>query len=335
MKIYDVVWGNLEIKDKEAIKIIKHPAFKRLKNIYISAYGYLFELKRNSTRYEHCIGVYLLLKHFTAPKKEQIAGLIHDVSHTALSHVSTYAFQGKYTGTEFHELQQHKFIEESGLAELLKTMGYESKEVLHDKAFTLLENDLPDICADRLDYALRDGIHLQILSRQQVNKIIEGIVVKNGEFVFNNIESAFIYSFNFYLLNLLHYGSPAEAHFNNDFGNLVKYAMEKGVLEEKDWYTDDKYLITKLKKSKNKDIKAWLKKYNNKLVIYEDIQTPTIVFQKKIRIVNPKVLVINNETDKEELKRLTEVSDTYKQITEEYIKNHTKHELSVRVEYKN
>ncbi len=61
MKIYDIVWEEQEISDRKAIKIIQHPALQRIKKIWISTYGYLFELKRNATRYEHCVGVYLLL----------------------------------------------------------------------------------------------------------------------------------------------------------------------------------------------------------------------------------------------------------------------------------
>lgn len=329
MKIYDVVWGNKVITDTDIIKIIRHPALQRIKRIWISTYGYLFELKRNSTRYDHCIGVYLLLNHFKASKEEQIAGLIHDVSHTALSHVSTYAFQGKYTGVEFHELQHENFIESSGLATLLNKLGYKVNELENIKSMSLLENELPDICADQIDYALRDGLHLQTLSRQQVEQVLKGLKVHKSEFVFTDIESALIYAFNFYLLNLMFYGSPAEAHFNNDFGNLVKYAVKSKILNEKDWYSDDVIITNKLKESKNKKVQKWLAKYNKQMIVYEDRENPDFVLPKKIRIVDPKILIGKS------LKRLTELSPTYKKIVDDYKKNHSKHELPIKVIYKN
>ncbi len=328
MKYFDIVWEDIEIEDKDILEIIKHPAMQRIKKIWISTYGYLFNLKRNATRFDHSIGVYLLLRNFGASKEEQIAGLIHDVSHTALSHVSTYAFQGKYTGTEFHELQQKKFIEDSGLAKLLEKLGYNPDELLHENHFSLLENELPDICADRLDYALRDGLHLQTLSRQQVERIKNGLKVLKGEFVFKNTESAFIYSFNFYLLNLMFYGSPTEAHFNNDFGNLVKFAVKEGILEEKDWFSNDVKLTNKLKKSKNKKVKAWLEKYNNRLIVYEDQKNQDIILPKKIRIVDPKV------QQKGKTIRLSKISPTYNKIITDYKKTHQKHELPIKIKYK-
>lgn len=328
MQIFDVIWGNTKILDPAAIKIIKHPALQRLKKIWISAYGYMFELKRNSTRYDHSVGVYLLLQKFKATKEEQIAGLIHDVSHTALSHVSTYAFQGKYTGVEFHEIKQKEFLETSGLSKLLDKLGYDTTQLLHSEKFTLLENELPDICADRIDYAIRDGLHLQILTRQQVDRVINSLKVHNKEFVFSDVESAFIYSFNFYLLNLMYYGSPAEAHFNNDFGNLVKYAVRNKVLTEEDWFTDDPSVINKLMESKNKHIQNRLAQYNNRLIVYEDSKSPDFIFPKKIRIVDPKVL-LNKKT-----KRLSELSSIYKKIILDYGKTHPKHELPVKLMYK-
>lgn len=328
MNIYDVVWGNVKITDPAAIKIIKHSSFQRLKNIYISAYGYLYNLPRNSTRYDHSIGVYLLLNHFKVSKKEQIAGLIHDISHTALSHVSTYAMQGKYTGTEFHELQQEKFIKKSGLEKLLNSLGYSVADLLHTNKFSLLENDLPDICADRLDYALRDGLHLQILSRQQVDQVLDSIVIHNNEFVFSDVSAAFVYSFNFFLLNLMFYGCPAEAHFNNIFGDMIKYAITKGVLKESDWYSDDVALLGKLRKSKNSKIRQLLGRFNNKMIVYEDTENPDIIFPKKIRVVDPKVLV------KGKLAQLTELDSAYKRIVDDYKINHIKHELPVKVVYK-
>ena len=328
MKHYDVIWGNTVIEDASAKKVIAHPALQRIRNIWISTYGYLFNMKRNATRFDHSVGVYLLLNKYGANDTEQLAGLIHDVSHTALSHVSTYALQGKYDGPEFHEIKQQEFVEESGLGGLLEELGYASEDLLHTDKFTLLENELPDVCADRLDYALRDGLHLQTLSRQQVSQILDGLTVHDSEFMFEDEESAFLYAFNFYLLNMMFYGSPTEAHFNNDFGDLVKLAMKKGHLDEKDWFSDDLYVVDKLRSAKDKEIQDWLAKYNYDLVIYEDRDEPDIVFPKKIRVVDPKV------KDGSKIRRLSEVSSVYDKIISDYKATHEKHELPVKIRYK-
>lgn len=329
MIITDIIWGKISIKDKETVELIKHPAMQRLKKIWISAYGYLFEQKRSSTRFEHSIGVYYLLKHFNADFAEQVAGLIHDISHTAFSHVSTYVLQEKWQENESHEQFQHEFIIKSGLKDLLNKFGFDEEQLLHTDKWGLLENKLPDICADRLDYTIRDGLHLQILSRQDADKIIKGLTVLDGSFVFKNKESAFLYAFAFYLLNLQHYGSATEAYFNHNFGSLVKRAMQKGVLSTGDWFLNDVEVIKKIKKTTDKEIKNWFKKFNNNLVVYEDREDPTVILSKKIRVVDPKVIMPGGEP-----KRLSEVDAVYKRLMEEYLATHQKHELPIKYYYK-
>jgi uncharacterized protein len=328
MKFIDIIHGEVEITEPKVLEIIQHPAMQRIKQIWISAYGYLFEQKRNSTRYEHSLGVYLLLKKFQASEEEQIAGLIHDVAHTAFSHLSTYALQGKYEKKELHDLIQDKFMAESGLSDLLEKLGYKAQQLTAKENFPLLENELPDICADRIDYTIRDGLHLQLLSMQEAKLILAGLTVEDNEFVFTNVEAAFKYAFTLFLLNKQYYGSATEAHFNNDFGGLVKLAMHKGVLQETDWFSNDVDVIKKLQDSNDAEITEWLGKYNRNLVMYEDSEQHDFVFPKKIRVVDPKVKVGN------EFKRLTQVDDLYARMIEEYVQTHQSHELAVRVYHK-
>jgi len=324
MKLKDIIWEDIEASDKKVLRIINHKSFQRLKKIWISGFGYLFDLKRNSTRFEHSIGVWKLLKEFGASEKECIAGLIHDISHTAFSHLSTYAIQGKYKGKEWHELQKEKFMKESGLFELLEELGFDPYFLIEEKNFPLLENSLPDICADRIDYTLRDSLHLQILNFQEVKKVLSGLGIKDKSFVFLNKESAFIYSFAFYLLNLQHYGSALEAHFNKHFGEIIKIAIEKGILSDSDWFSDDEKVFLKLKNSGDKEVLSRIKKYNRKLVVFEDFEKPKEIIPKKIRIVDPKVLIDGK------LKRLSKVDEVYSQILSKYKETHKEHKLPVR-----
>ena len=64
------------------------------------------------------------------------------------------------------------------------------------------------------------------------------------------------------------------------------------------------------------------------MIVYEDRKNPDVIFPKKIRIVNPKVLVGKS------VKRLTELSPIYNKLISDYRENHTKHELPVRLDYK-
>jgi len=58
-----------------------------------------------------------------------------------------------------------------------------------------------------------------------------------------------------------------------------------------------------------------------------------------LRVVDPKVVVGGEDAGVSggtlELKRLTEISSVYAKILKDYTDAHPKHELSVRVDYKN
>ncbi len=96
-----------------------------------------------------------LLKKYDASLEEQIAGLLHDVPHTAFSHVVDFVFgTGKHQG--YHERFMKQVIYDSEIPSILEEHGIDVEEVLDESNFKLLERGVPDLCADRIDYFLRD-----------------------------------------------------------------------------------------------------------------------------------------------------------------------------------
>lgn len=90
---FETIHGSLVVDDPLAIELIQSPAMQRLKNIF--QYGvneFITPSRYPYTRFDHCLCVYQLLKMHNASRKEQIAGLLHDVSHTVFSHVSDMLF---------------------------------------------------------------------------------------------------------------------------------------------------------------------------------------------------------------------------------------------------
>src|SRR3989344_8653454 len=165
MKYTDQVYGKTEITDPVILELISCPALQRLKDIDQAGYLPIWKIsdhhinEYDHSRFAHSVGVYLLLRNYGAPLEEQIAGLIHDVSHSAFSHCIDYVLD---TGSEKEHNHQDnvfdEFVRKSEIPKILKKYNFGLEYILDDKNFPLKEKDLPDLCADRIDYSLRTAV---------------------------------------------------------------------------------------------------------------------------------------------------------------------------------
>lgn len=112
------------------------------------------------TRYEHSVGAMLLCRRLGATVEEQAAALLHDVAHTALSHVVDQVYDGRVV----HEDDKHVYIDTTDLRSTIQRHGYDPDRLLDEHNYTLLERDAPRLCADRVDYGLRDALAFGILT---------------------------------------------------------------------------------------------------------------------------------------------------------------------------
>ncbi len=87
MIINDAIYGKYKINEPVLVELIKSRPMQRLKKIAQLGIPDRFYHIRGFSRFEHSLGVMLLLRKLNASLEEQAAGLLHDVSHTAFSHV--------------------------------------------------------------------------------------------------------------------------------------------------------------------------------------------------------------------------------------------------------
>lgn len=90
MYYQDLLYGAVELP--EAITTLLHtPPIQRLRGIHQGGAIVLANPTINHTRFDHSVGVMLLIRRLGGSLREQLAGLLHDVSHTAFSHLITYS----------------------------------------------------------------------------------------------------------------------------------------------------------------------------------------------------------------------------------------------------
>src|SRR3954454_25011950 len=117
----DRVYGEVTIDDPRLLALIACPTFQRLKGIRQagpSAFAFPF---KTVTRYEHSLGVYLLLRTLGADLREQVAGLLHDLSHTAFSHAVDFVFAPEEQN--YHEQLKDQFLHRDDIIAGLRPLG--------------------------------------------------------------------------------------------------------------------------------------------------------------------------------------------------------------------
>jgi len=323
MRYHDKVYGYFNITEPIILELINSAPLQRLKDVNQGGYGPMLakpcaranELGHN--RFEHSLGVYLLLKKFNAPIKEQIAGLIHDVSHSVFSHCIDYVADTGNGKEQNHQDNLHNsFIRETSIPKIIKKYGLNLEYILNDRNFPLKEKELPDLCADRIDYILREGIFFKEISSAQATAILDNLLVKDSKWVFKNIAATKKFAQLFFKLNKVYYSSFRTAIMFTAVSDCLKYALRKKYITAADLYATDKIVIAKIKKylNKNKALKLLWQRMNGKIVVRQNRRNYDAQIFCKSRIVDPLFI------DKKKIKRLSQAQPAWGKIVKQELK---------------
>ena len=249
MIIKDKLLGDIKIENQIIIDLIQSPQMQRLKHISLGSYYPAYpDVAHKANRFEHSIGVYFLLNKFNASLEEQIAGLIHDVSHSAFSHTIDYILNEdkNLSYQQIHQDNIHnKFILNSDIFNILKKNKINIDLVLNGD-FKLLDNEYPNLCADRIDNGIRGALNVENYDYKNISKIIDGLTIYNNFFVFTNTESAQLFYDLFQYGNEYYWANEKSAVMFFLNKQLFKYALKKGYLIKEDFYKyNDKEIIEK------------------------------------------------------------------------------------------
>lgn len=312
MEIKDKIYGKEVIEEEVLIDLINSDTLKRLKKI--SQFGLPDEYyhKKGFTRYEHSIGVLILLRRLGASLEEQIAGLLHDVSHTAFSHLVDWVM-GDRDEEDYQDNVFVEFLSDSEIPEILEKHGFDPKEFFEIKNFSLLEKEAPSLCADRVDYALRE---LSLSDIDKAKELFNYVKNKDGNIVFNSKEKAEIFAKEYQKLQREHWGAP-EAKARWYFMSwILRKALHKNLIDKKDFYKTDEEVIKILRNDKSlSEELEWLKN-NFEIKITE--KEEGIHLPKKFRHIDPEVLT------EERIVPLSQLSQEYRAFLENEKSNSNK-----------
>src|SRR4051794_6491487 len=282
----DRVYGDVTIDNPRLLALIACPTFQRLRGIRQagpSAFAFPF---KTVTRYEHSLGVHLLLRRLGADLREQVAGLLHDISHTAFSHAVDFVFSSEEQN--HHEQIKDEFLHRPDIVSALGSSGFTPEEFRDDSIFPLLEQPLPALCADRVDYFLRDGLACGVMTTEGVARILGHMIVVGTTIAFDDVAVAREAVAKYTVMNRDWWSGPIEAFIYNEFADALREGFRLGTLREDDLLHDDAHVLTRLRASGSPLIAEKLRRILNFCPDGVVDYVPRVI--PKVRWIDPTVL---------------------------------------------
>lgn len=281
MKYIDKIYGEYELSGVIE-EIIKTNVFQRLKKIHQGGPVFLVNPEINHTRFEHSIGVMLIIKKLGGSIEEQIAGLIHDISHTAFSHLIDYVFD--IEEQDYHENRYSTVLKDSELNAVFEKYQIDINRFVDVDKFTLLEYPLPYLSADRIDYALRDMFQIGEISIDEISWFVNGLETFNNRIVLKSKEYGEWFHTKFNFLTNEYFDGKENVEINLIMKKIIKDCLKKGIIEEKDFLEDDFFIIDKINKKFN--LMQWIDKVRDNGLENKKLKT-------KKRTIDPEIMVNN------------------------------------------
>ncbi|MES9782518.1 MULTISPECIES: HD domain-containing protein [Bacillus cereus group] len=310
MIISDVLYGEFEV-DAVLEELILSKPMQRLKGIHQAGASYLMNEKWNVTRFEHSLGVMLLVKKLGGSVEEQIAGLLHDVSHTAFSHVIDYVFDNE--DESYHEEIFSSVVKNSEIPAILVRHGYNYEDILlDDSKWTLLERSAPELCADRVDYTLRDMYTYGYISLEEVHSFLEDVIEVEGKMVLQNIEIAEWFTETYYKEVIDFFMEPMNIYGNDMLAKTLKVALHKRIIHADDFLLEDEELISKLQQCNDPEVEALLSKIHPNIKGKEDRNDYDLHQKNKMRLIDPPLLregkIVQSSVVSEKIRQMSDIA---------------------------
>ena len=145
------------------IKYLETPSLLRLKKVgYFCGMDYaskdIYDFREYISRYDHSLTVSLIVYKLTKDKKATLAGLFHDIATPCFSHVIDYMNEDYEKQERTEEYTEEILKQDDYLKKYLKEDHINIDDITNFKKYSIVDNDRPKLCADRIDGIILTGI---------------------------------------------------------------------------------------------------------------------------------------------------------------------------------
>lgn len=291
MTLYnDTVYGKIQISEPVLLDLMASTAMIRLKGVLQHGISALIGITEPVTRFDHSVGAMLLVKRLDGSLPEQIAALLHDVSHTAFSHVIDYVFDG-HDSQSYHDEMKKEYLIGTDVPGILQRHGYDWRDFLHEEDYPLLEQPSPRLCADRIDYFLRDAQGMGLATAVHIQTALAHLIVAEGRIATDNLQAAQWLGDTFIAADDASWANFREVGLYEITAQAIRRGLEIGIITAADFWTTDAPCWHKLHSAADEELQRLLKLVSPDTTFFWDAENPTFWVSTKLRAIDPDVLV--------------------------------------------
>ncbi|MBE2221906.1 MAG: HD domain-containing protein [Anaerolineae bacterium] len=286
----DTVYGKIQISEPVLLDLMTSNAMQRLQGVLQHGISALIGITEPITRFEHCVGAMLLVRRLDGSLPEQIAALLHDVSHTAFSHVIDYVVEG-HDSQSYHDEMKEAYLVGTDIPGILQRHGFDWRNFLHEADYPLLEQPSPRLCADRIDYFLRDAQGLGLATVVSIQNALSHLIVTDGRIATDDIEAARWLGDTFMAADDASWANFREVGIYEVTAQAIRRGLHIGLITEADFWTTDEPFWRKLHRSDDAELQRLLPLISPETEFVWDEENPTFWVSTKLRSIDPDVAV--------------------------------------------
>jgi len=232
------------------------PALRRLEDVGMNCgceYTQfpLFRDLGHYSRYDHSVGVGLIVWHFTRDPAQAAAGLLHDVATPVFAHVVDF-LRGDYLVQETTENDTEERIRFSPeLRAVLEGLSLSVEAVSNYHRYSIADNDTPLLSADRLEYTLGNLVNFGFAGRETVKLCYDDLTVEKNErgepeLMFRSRDTALIFAEGALRCSRV-YVAKEDRYSMQMLAEILGDAIRAGVLAEPELNETESVVIEKLR----------------------------------------------------------------------------------------
>jgi HD superfamily phosphohydrolase len=302
VKKIETFYGSMSIHEPLLLDLVAAEATQRLGKVH--QYGvrpYTHPGSEHYDRLQHSLGVLYILRLHGAETLEQAAGLGHDLSHTVFSHVGDFIYKHEDGKDSYQDTIHLRFLRRHGINTILAKHGHSLQAMDHkEPKYKMLEQDLPGMCADRIDYNIQGGYYHGLTTKTRAMEMLHslGYDKQKQKWYFHDQKLAAEFAFNSIYMSKNIWSEAKGAITYHWAAAVIRRALNEKIITVDDiGFGKDEEVWNKLKASKSKGVHMLLDRlqhsdrYHTYMGRKQKKSCSYLSVHSKFRGVNPLVKV--------------------------------------------